>query len=77
MMNVLRTADKNFDLVLEIRRTDMFLNKVSRDVASRAFPAFAGVAENKNKLKMFRMLFLQSFKFSMKEDIFLSYIGVK
>jgi hypothetical protein len=55
----------------------MFLNKVSRDEASRAFPAFARAVENKNNLKMFRMLFLQGFKFFTKEDIFLSYIGVK
>jgi hypothetical protein len=77
MTNVLRTADKNFDLVLESRRTDVFLNKVSRDEASRAFPAFARIAENKNNLKMLRMLFLQSFKFFTKEDILLSHIGVK
>lgn len=55
----------------------MFLNKVSRDEASRAFPAFARVVENKNNLKMFRMLFLQSFKFFTKEDILLSHIRVK
>ena len=55
----------------------MFLNKVSRDEASRAFPAFARVVDNKNNLKMFRMLFLQGFKFFTKEDILLSYIGVK
>lgn len=55
----------------------MFLNKVSRDEASRAFPAFARVVENKNNLKMLRMLFLQGFKFFTKEDILLSYIGVK
>ena len=55
----------------------MFLNKVSRDVASRAFPGFARVIENKNNLKMVRMLFLQGFKFFTKENILLSYIGVK
>lgn len=55
----------------------MFLNEVSRYEASRAFPTFARVVENKNNLKMFRMLFLQSFEFFTKEDILLSYIGVK
>ena len=55
----------------------MFLNKVSRDEASRAFPAFARVVKNKNNLKIFRMLLLQSFKFFTKEDILLSHIGVK
>jgi hypothetical protein len=77
MSKVLRTADKNFDLVLETRRTDIFLNKVSRNIAGRAFPAFARVVKNKNNLKMFGMLFLQGFKFFTKEDILLSYIGVK
>lgn len=55
----------------------MFLDKVSIDEASRTFPAFARVVENKNNLKMFRMLFLQGFKFFTKKDILLSYIGVK
>lgn len=55
----------------------MFLNKVGRDKASRAFPAFAWVVENKNNLKMVRMLFLQGLKFFTKKDILLSYIGVK
>lgn len=55
----------------------MFLNKVSRDEASRAFPALARAVENKNNFKMFRMLFLQGFKFFTKEDILLSYIRVK
>lgn len=55
----------------------MFPNKVSRDEASRAFPAFARVVDNKNNLKMFWVLFLQGFKFFTKEDILLSYIGVK
>ena len=77
MKNVLRTTDKNFNLVLETWRTDMFLNKVRRDVPSRALPAFARFVENKNNLKIFRMLFLQSFKFFTKEDILLSYIGVQ
>ena len=55
----------------------MFFNKISSDVASRAFPAIARVAENKNNLKMFGMLFLQGFKFFTKEDILLSYIRVE
>ena len=55
----------------------MFLNKVSSDEASRAFPAFARSVENKNDLKMIGMLFLQGFKFFAKEDILLSYIGVE
>ena len=76
MTNVLHTAYKNFDLVFEIWRTDMFLNKISRDEAGRAFPVFARIVENKNNLKVFRMLFPQSFKFFTKEDILLSYIGV-
>ena len=74
---IVHTTNKNFDLVLETRGTDILLYNGSRDVTSRAIPAFARFVENKNNLKMLRVLFLQSFKFFTKEDILLRYIGVK
>jgi hypothetical protein len=55
----------------------MFLNKVSRNETSRAFPGFARLVKSENKLKMFWVLFLQGFKLLTKEDVLLSHIGVK
>lgn len=55
----------------------MSLNKVSRDETSGTAPAFARLVQSVNNLKMFRMFFLQGFKFFTEKDIFLRYIGVK
>ena len=55
----------------------MFLNKVSRDETNGAIPGLARVVKNENNLKVFWMLFLQSFKFFAEENILLRYIGVK
>lgn len=71
------TANKNLDLLLQVRRSDMFLDNVSRDIASRAFPALARLVEEVNDVKGIGEPFLQFIEFLAEKNILLGDVRVE
>lgn len=71
------TTNKNLDLLLQVCRSDIFLDNVGGDITSRTFPVFARLTEEVNYLKSVGELFLQLVEFLAEKNILLGDVRVE
>jgi hypothetical protein len=71
------TTNKNLDLLLQVRRSDMFLDSFGGDITSRTFPVLARLTEEVNYLKCVGEPFLQLVEFLAEKNILLGDVRVE
>ena len=71
------TTNKNLDLLLQVCRSNIFLDSVGGDIASRTFPALVRLGKEVNYLKGVGEFFLQCVEFFAEKDILLGDVRVE